>query len=81
MLTYYDNNNQSIVCEFCYERTPLDAESVGQLEKLIAPSKLPVKSYVETGKKSDIRTDKKYESSMRNPGTDRIADKYSYEKT
>lgn len=54
----------SIVCEFCYERTPLDAESVSELEKLIHPSKLPVKShveptnsYMEANKKSDYRVE------------------------
>lgn len=74
--------NKSIVCEFCYERTPLDAESISELEKLISPSKLPGgKSYVDTTKKSDVRTDKKLEPLTRNPGSDRFADKYSYDKT
>lgn len=51
-------NANSIVCEFCYERTPLDAESVSELEKMIVPSKLPgktmadpAKSYIDTNKK------------------------------
>jgi hypothetical protein len=43
--------SQSIVCEICYERTPLDPESIGELEKLIVPAKqTPVKQYAEPSK-------------------------------
>jgi hypothetical protein len=39
---------QSIVCEICYERTALDAESIGELEKLIpAPKNSAAKTYAE----------------------------------
>lgn len=39
---------QSIVCEICYERTALDAESISELEKLIPVAKTPVaRSYAE----------------------------------
>jgi len=38
---------QSIVCEICYERTALDAESIAELEKLIPTPKTANKSYVE----------------------------------
>lgn len=39
---------QSIVCEICYERTALDAESIAELERLIPANKTPVtRSYAE----------------------------------
>lgn len=39
---------QSIVCEICYERTALDAESISELEKLIPVAKTPVaRNYAE----------------------------------
>lgn len=43
---------QSIVCEICYERTALDAESVAELEKLIpnksTPTATGTKTYAES---------------------------------
>ena len=45
---------QSIVCEFCYERTPLDSESVAELEKLI-PAKTSSRPYADTNKRSNVR--------------------------
>lgn len=38
---------QSIVCEICYERTALDAESVAELEKLIPNKSTATKTYAE----------------------------------
>ena len=40
-------STQSIVCEICYERTALDAESIAELEKLIPTPKTATKSYAE----------------------------------
>ena len=78
---------QSIVCEICYERTALDAESITELEKLIPASKAPAaKSYAEprapydrvervekVGPRSQIYEEKSYE---RQPIRD-----YSYQPT
>ena len=70
---------QSIVCEFCYERTPLDAESITELEKLIPSSKMPAASskYAEpTASKYDHKPEPKTYTAARNPPPD-----YSYDKT
>lgn len=64
------------MCEFCYERTPLDTESIHELEKLI-PAKSHFRMQREKSKGSTAKLENGNEEYKNNMTAN--ADQYPYE--